>query len=55
MYGFDTLGRLENKISRCITAENPIGGKGMGARATDGVGAKSARELCPGWKISPAM
>jgi hypothetical protein len=53
MYGFDTLGRLENKKSRCITAENPTGEKGMGARATEGPGAASARELGIGWKISP--
>ena len=53
MNPFSNLGLLENKKSRCITAENPTGGKGMGARATEGTGAHSARELGRGWKVSP--
>jgi hypothetical protein len=51
-----SLGRLSllsDARTRSITAENPTGEKGKGATATEGTGAKRARDLGPGWKISP--
>jgi hypothetical protein len=52
----DLLGpaRLGRAESRAITAENPSGGRGGGARATEGTGAKAARDLGVGWKVSPS-
>ncbi|MCK5794382.1 MAG: DUF2961 domain-containing protein [Anaerolineales bacterium] len=47
------LSRLSNAKTRSISSENKTGGKGQGAMATEGLGAKSARDLGPGWKISP--
>ncbi len=41
--------------SRSISPENPTGGAGLGARATDGPGALAARDLGPGWKIAPSI
>ena len=59
---FDGLGmhlgnlwRLSDARSRSISAENPRGEKSGGARATEGLGAKAARDLGPGWKVSPAL
>jgi hypothetical protein len=49
------LSRLSNAQSRSISAENPTGAKGQGARATDGTGAAAARELGLGWKVSPSI
>lgn len=50
-----SLPRLSNAESRSISAENPTGEKGKGAMATDGFGAKAARDLGQGWKVSPAI
>lgn len=50
-----TLPYLSSAQSRSITAENPTGEKGGGARATEGQGANAARDLGRGWKISPAV
>jgi hypothetical protein len=50
-----TLSRLSHARSRSISAENPTGGKGMGAMATTGTGAGCARDLGKGWKISPCI
>ena len=44
---------LSDVESRAITAENPTGEKGRGGLATEGDGAAAARELGPGWKVSP--
>ena len=44
---------LSENESRAITAENPTGEKGCGGLATEGDGAAAARELGPGWKVSP--
>ena len=44
---------LSDAESRAITAENPTGEKGRGGLATEGDGAAAARELGPGWKVSP--
>ncbi|WP_166345777.1 glycoside hydrolase family 172 protein [Phytoactinopolyspora limicola] len=49
------LYRLSDARSRSISAENPTGEKGGGARATTGMGADAARDLGPGWKISPCV
>ena len=45
---------LSDNESRAVNAENPTGGKGLGALATEGTGAAAARELGPGWKVSPS-
>ena len=50
-----TLARLSPAQTRSISAENPTGAKGQGARATDGTGARAARELGLGWKVSPSI
>lgn len=49
------LSRLSNAMTRSISAENPTGGKGLGGMATEGTNAVAARELGPGWKISPSI
>jgi hypothetical protein len=41
--------------TRSISAENPRGEKGGGGRAIDGTAAHAARELGPGWKVSPCL
>jgi hypothetical protein len=48
------VARLSASESRAITAENPTGARGAGARATEGTGAKAARDLGLGWKVSPS-
>ncbi|MBN1808441.1 MAG: DUF2961 domain-containing protein [Planctomycetes bacterium] len=62
MCAFDGLGlhlgnlsRLSHARSRSLSAENFTGEKGKGAMASDGTGAKCARDLGPGWKISPSV
>lgn len=47
------IARLRNVQTRSISAENPDGSKGGGARSIDGRGAHYARELGTGWKVSP--
>ncbi len=49
------LSRLSDAKSRSISPENFTGGKGQGARATEGTGAQAARDLGAGWKISPSV
>jgi len=51
--GVAGLSRLVSAQSRAISPENPTGGKGMAASAVDGAAAAAARDLGPGWKISP--
>ncbi len=46
---------LSDAESRSISAENPTGERGKGALATEGLGANSARDLGPGWKVAPAV
>ena len=62
MSGFNGLGmhlgnlaRLSSARSRSISPENFTGEKGMGGMATEGTGADKARDLGPGWKISPSV
>lgn len=59
---FDGLGvnlgnifRLSDAQSRSVSPENPTGGKGRGGMATEGTGKNAARDLGPGWKISPSV
>jgi hypothetical protein len=49
------LSRLSDALSRSISPENCTGEKGMGGIATEGTGARSARDLGQGWKISPSV
>lgn len=49
------LSRLSNAQSRSISPENFSGEKGQGGRATEGTGANCARDLGPGWKLSPSV
>jgi Protein of unknown function (DUF2961) len=49
------LSRLSKAKSRSISAENFMGEKGKGGMATDGTGARAARDLGVGWKISPSV
>ncbi len=50
-----TLSRLSPARTRSLSAENPSGGKGMGAMAETGTGAGAARDLGKGWKINPCI
>jgi hypothetical protein len=49
------LARLSAAKTRSISPENFSGGKGQGDKATDGTGAKAARDLGQGWKLSPSI
>jgi hypothetical protein len=49
------LSRLSAAQTRSISAENFTGDKGKGGMATEGHGARSARDLGQGWKVSPAI
>jgi hypothetical protein len=49
------LPRLSRAKSRSISPENFTGEKGGGGRATTGTGEKAARDLGPGWKLSPSI
>jgi hypothetical protein len=41
--------------SRSISPENPTGEPGAGGAATEGTGAKAARDLGQGWKVLPSI
>jgi hypothetical protein len=49
------LGRLRDVSTFSISPENPDGAAGGGARAVEGTGAASARDLGRGWKVSPSV
>src|SRR5690242_9592566 len=53
--GLGNLSRLSKAKTRSISAENFTGEKGQGAKANEGTGAGYARDLGPGWKISPSV
>lgn len=53
--GMHDLHRLSNAQSRSISPENFTGEKGKGAMAAHGTGENAARDLGPGWKISPSV
>ena len=42
-------------VTRSISPENRTGATGSGGRARKGTGARAARDLGPGWKISPSV
>src|SRR3712207_5421797 len=46
---------LRDVRTRSISPENLDGSPGGGARATEGTGAACARDIGPGWKISPSV
>jgi hypothetical protein len=50
-----TLSRLSKAKTRSISPESFTGEKGMAGLATDGTGAKAARDLGQGWKVSPSV
>ncbi len=50
-----TLHLLSDAKTRSLSAENFTGEKGKGGMATEGTGAKSARDLGRGWKVSPCV
>ena len=50
-----SLYRLSNAKTLSISPENPTGEKGKGGTLTEGTGAKAARDLGKGWKISPSV
>jgi hypothetical protein len=49
------LSRLSKAQTCSISPENFSGEKGKGGMATEGTGAGCARDLGPGWKISPSV
>ncbi len=49
------LARLSRAQTRSISAENPDGSRGGGARAVTGTGANAASDLGRGWKVSPSI
>jgi hypothetical protein len=49
------LSILDKAQSRSISPENFSGEKGKGGMATTGTGATCARDLGPGWKVSPSV
>ncbi len=53
--GLGNLSRVSHAKTRSIGPENFTGEKGKGGMATDGTGAKAARELGQGWKVSPSV
>jgi len=50
-----SLSRLSHAQTRSISPENFTGEKGKGGMATEGTGAKAARDLGTGWKVSPSV
>ena len=55
MVDLSQLSRTQNIASRSISPENFSGEKGKGGMATEGTGAKAARGLGQGWKVSPSV
>ncbi len=49
------LSRLSSAQSRSISPENFGGAPAAGGKATRGTGEQAARDLGPGWKISPSV
>src|SRR3972149_1851977 len=49
------LSRLSRAKTRSISPESFTGEKGKGGMATEGTGARAARDLGQGWKISPSV
>ena len=62
MYKFNGLNnnlgnlyKLTDAKTRSVSPENFTGEKGKGGMATEGNGKNAARDLGPGWKISPCV
>ncbi len=55
MTGLHNLSQLSSAKSRSISPENFTGEKGAGGMAEDGTGARAARDLGKGWKVSPSV
>src|SRR5512140_2099579 len=53
--GLGSLSRLSHAKTRSISPENFTGEKGKGGMATEGTGARAARGLGQGWKVSPSV
>ena len=53
--GVGNLSRLSHAKTRSISPENFSGEKGKGGMATEGTGARAARDIGQGWKISPSI
>ncbi len=53
--GVGDLHRLSRARTRSISPENFTGAKGGGGQATEGTGARAARDLGKGWKVSPSV
>ncbi len=53
--GLGNLSRISDARSRSISAENPKGEPGQGGTAVEGTGARAARGLGQGWKVSPSI
>ncbi|MFB0552849.1 MAG: glycoside hydrolase family 172 protein [Phycisphaerae bacterium] len=53
--GMGNLARLSSAETRSVSPENFTGEKGKGGMATEGTGARTARELGQGWKVSPSV
>jgi len=49
------LSCLSHAKTRSISPENLTGEKGKGGMATEGTGARAARDLGQGWKVSPCV
>jgi hypothetical protein len=54
-YGWGGMSLLTSGLTRSVSPENPTGARGGGGAATHGTGAAAARELGPGWKVSPSI
>jgi len=54
-FGLSNLSLLSNAVTRSISPENFTGEKGKGGMATEGTGARAARDLGLGWKVSPSV
>lgn len=54
-FGLSNLSLLSSAKTRSISPENFAGEKGKGGMATEGTGAKCARDLGQGWKVSPSV
>lgn len=53
--GLGNLARLSDAQTRSISPENFTGEQGKGGMAVEGTGAEPARDLGPGWKVSPSV
>ena len=53
--GLGNLSRLSRAKTRSISPESFTGEKGKAGMATEGTGARAARDLGQGWKVSPSV